>query len=171
MKPQDLLVSLKLLASGWPGSYAVLGRQLGMSASETHAAMQRARRSGLVHPQEALPVTTAIAEFLLHGVRYVFPASLGGATRGMPTSYAAAPLVGEFSVSEDSLIPVWPLPDGDRRGLELKPICRTVPVAARNDPGLYEWLVLTDAIRSGRAREREVASRIVRQRLGYEARG
>ena len=44
------------------------------------------------------------------------------------------------------------------------------PLAARQDPKLYEWLVLVDALRgAGRARERELAEQIVRKRLDYGA--
>ena len=38
------------------------------------------------------PVVHAVEEFLLHGVKYAFPAKRGEVTRGVPTSYAAAPL-------------------------------------------------------------------------------
>jgi len=167
MKPQDILVALKLLVSGWPGSYAQLGKQLGLSASESHAAIRRARRSGLLPPSGVCPNRTALAEFLIHGLRYAFPAEIGGGTRGMPTGYAARPLREEMAAPDDPAAPVWPDPDGECRGQELTPLCRSVPKAARNDAALYEWLVLADALRAGRARERELAAKIVRERLGY----
>ena len=169
MKPQDVLIVLKLLASGWPGSYAALGQKIGLSASEAHAALRRAQQSGLVHPNSNRPNKSALAEFLLHGLKYVFPAQPGPSSRGMPTSFAAPPLAGEFisqASSADENILVWPDPEGEHRGYELKPLCRSVPKAARNDPKLYEWLVLADALRSGRARERELAAKIVGERLG-----
>ncbi len=166
IKPQDILVCLKLLASGWPGTYAKLGQEVGLSASEAHAEMRRAQQSGLIQPLGDQPNKSALAEFLLHGLRYVFPVQPGPSTRGMPTSYGAQPLAHEFAVSEQDDIPVWPDPQGTRRGYEFKPLCRSVPVAARNDPKLYEWLVLVDALRGGRARERELAAKIVKQRLG-----
>jgi len=169
MKPQDLLVVLKILASGWPGSYALLGLDLGLSPSEAHAAMGRARKAGLMHPLENTPIKTALAEFLLHGIRYVLPAEPGSMTRGMPTSYAAPPLREQFSSSENDDVPVWPDPDGERRGYELKPLYRSVPKAARKDAKLYEWLALVDALRAGRARERELARQIVERRLNYAA--
>jgi hypothetical protein len=170
MKAQDILVTLKLLVSGWPGSYAAMGMQIGLSASETHAAFQRARRVGLIHPEDNVPNKTALAEFLLHGLKYVFPARPGPKTRGMPTIHAAPPLAAEFHVPSriDEDIPVWPDPHGKLRGYEFKPLCRSVPRAAHNDAKLYEWLVLADALRGGRGRERELAAAIVRKRLQYE---
>lgn len=169
MKQQDLLVALKILASGWPGTYAKLGLQLGLSPSEAHAAVTRARKEGLLHPLENSPIKIALAEFLVHGVRYVFPAELGSLTRGMPTSYAAPPLSNEFSYSNDELVPVWPDPNGDVRGSALKPLYHSAPKAAREDAKLYEWLALIDALRAGRARERELAAKIIGSRLDYAA--
>ncbi|HRT06233.1 MAG TPA: hypothetical protein P5204_11100 [Kiritimatiellia bacterium] len=65
---------------------------------------------------------------------------------------------------------MWPDAEGDRYGVEIPPICRSAPLAARRDARLYEWLVLADALRgAGRARERELAEQIVRKRLGYGA--
>jgi len=170
MKPQDILVTLKLLVSGWPKSFAELGQQLGMSASAAHQAVKRARQSGLIQPDSNLPNKAALAEFLLFGLKYVFPAQPGSRSRGLPTSYAAQPLREEFmssrpSSSDDNDVPVWPDPEGLQQGYELKPLYRSVPAAARNDSKLYEWLVLADALRSGRARERELAAKIVRKRL------
>lgn len=172
MKPQDILVVLKLLASGWPGSYAALGQQLGLSASEAHAALRRAQQSRLIHPDSNQINKSALAEFLLHGLKYVFPVQPGPSSRGMPTSYAAPPLAEKFftpsNPSSDVNILVWPDPDGEHRGYEFKPLFGSVPKAARNDPKLYEWLALADALRGGRGRESELAAKIVRQRLGYE---
>lgn len=163
MKPQDILVVLKLLASDWPGSFATLARDVGLSVSEAHAALRRAQLAGLVDPLDKLPNKSAIAEFMIHGLRYVFPVSLGASSRGMPTSHAAPPLDKEFPEGGD--IPVWPDPDGKHRGYEFTPLCRSVPLAARKDAKLYEWLALADALRGGRARERELAASIVRKRL------
>jgi hypothetical protein len=41
--------------------------------------------------------------------------------------------------------------------VEFSPLYKNVPEAARRDPKLYELLALVDAIRDGRAREREIA--------------
>ena len=171
IKAQDVLVVLKLLASGWPGSFAALGKELGISASETNAAFHRARRAGLLSTTSDQPNKSAVAEFMLHGLRYVLGVHPGGRTRGMRTGFAAAPLAESFRVSpDDPDLPVWPTADGESAGLEIRPICRSAPAAASKDPRLYEWLVLADALRgAGRARERELAEKIVRQRLEYHA--
>jgi len=171
IKPQDVLVVLKVLASGWPGSFALLGQQLAISASEAHAAFQRARRAGLINPISEQVNKTAVAEFMIHGLKYVLAVRPGGRTRGICTGFAAAPLAKSFHVSpDDPELPVWSDPDGQSVGLEIRPICRSVPLAAKRDAQLYEWLVLADALRGvGRARERELAEKIVRERLEYHA--
>lgn len=171
IKPQDILVVLKLLASEWPGSFALLGKQLGISASEANSAFHRARRAGLINPATYQPNKTAVAEFMIHGLKYVLPVRPGGRTRGIRTGFAAAPLSNYFRVSDDDPdIPVWPAPEGESSGIEIRPICRSVTVAVRQDPALYEWLVLADALRgAGRAREKELAEKIIRERLEYYA--
>ncbi|MCI4439627.1 MAG: hypothetical protein JHC36_00250, partial [Tibeticola sp.] len=49
LKPQDFLVALKLIAWGeqrW--TYARLAQELGLSASEAHAAVKRGLQAGLL---------------------------------------------------------------------------------------------------------------------------
>jgi hypothetical protein len=43
---------------------------------------------------------------------------------------------------------------------------RTVPFAASRDRALYELLAIADALRDGRARERTIAEKELRERLG-----
>ena len=167
LKPQDILVALKLLSlpkGAW--SYPQLAVALFMSASEVHASVQRATRSGLLQDNALhAPNRRALLEFLVHGIKYAFPAEHGRLTRGVPTAHAAPPLVGQFAAT-DALPPVWPDPEGTVRGEEFEPLYRSAPKAAREDPQLYEWLALVDAVRSGRARERELAVKELRSRLG-----
>jgi hypothetical protein len=164
MKGQDVLVSLKILVSGWPGSYADLAKSLGISDGGAHQAVKRAAHSGLLDMAANQANKGALVEFLVHGVKYAFPAERGSLTRGMPTSYAVEPLASEFTEQDDD-IPVWPDPEGQVRGYALTPLYRSVPFAAKQDNGLYEWLALVDAVRSGRARERDLAGKIIQRRL------
>ena len=167
LKPQDILVALKL--SGYPNGrppMSVVGNDLGLSPSEVHGAIQRLRGSRLLHGpalKDKLNLS-GLLEFLVHGLKYAFPAQHGGVTRGVVTSYAAEPLRSEIAASDD-LPPVWPWHQGDTRGIGLEPLYKTVPQAAMRDPVLYELLALVDAIRDGRARERNLAERDLLQRL------
>lgn len=170
MKPQDVLVLLKMAAH--PDrrfAQAELARELGMSVSEVNGSLSRSAAARLVlraAPRDWRPVTPALLEFLVHGLRYVFPAMPGEIVRGMPTAWAAPPLDAEFARASEDLPPVWPDAEGSVRGQAVAPLYRSVPKAARQDPILYELLALVDAIRIGRARERESAVRQLRARLG-----
>ena len=165
LKPQDILILIKLVALGeaeW--SYSSLGVELSMSPSEVHSGLKRAVAARLMDEQRRRPVKRALEEFLIHGVKYAYPPSRGGLTRGMPTSFAGPPLR-DLLVSSDQLPPVWPDPEGEEQGYEFSPLYKSVPKAAARDPKLYELLVLVDAIRDSRAREREIAVNEIKARL------
>jgi hypothetical protein len=164
LKPQDVLVLLKLaVMSEDDWTYAGLAAGLGMSPSEVHASVRRAQQLGLLNADRR-PVRAALTEFLLHGLKYVFAVERGGLTRGMPSAHAAPPLVDEIEPG-DAPPPVWPDPEGSIRGEELKPLYRSAVKAARNDAKLYQCLALVDAIRAGRARERQLAEKYLRKLL------
>lgn len=168
LKPQDLLVLLK--AAAHPGTrwtYAGLAEALSMSASEVHASVRRTVASGLAVSGgrgEWSPVMPALQEFLLHGVRYVWPAEVGTAKRGIPTSFGAAPLAGKVMAAAGEA-PVWPHSEGTAKGPSVSPIYRTAPQAALADPALHRLLALLDALRIGRARERALAADLLQQEL------
>jgi hypothetical protein len=130
-----------------------------------HAALKRLERARLLatDPSGTRPLLQAVEEFLVHGVKYAFPAKRGEVTRGVPTSYAGPPLNGKLAA--DDLPPVWPHPEGAARGVALEPLYPSAPAAALRDPALYELLALIDAIREGRARERKLAEDELRARI------
>jgi len=167
LKPLDIVVLLKLsLSKGDRPPYLQLANDLHLYPSEVYASIKRARASHLVQGPELKDRLnrSALLEFLLHGVRYAFPAERGAMTRGVPTRYAATPLK-EHLDQGDEPPPVWPHPDGSVRGYSFAPLHKNVPKAALADPHLYELLVLVDAVRDGRARERELAVKSLRNRL------
>ena len=167
LKSQDVLVILQLLSAPvGEQTFPKLASALGMSASEVHAAVKRAAASGLVDAKTRAVRRSALLEFLVHGLRYVFPPEWVGVTRGVPTSFAASPLASHFASAD--MPPVWPHPEGSVRGEGLTPLYRSAPAAALRDPKLYEWLVLVDAIRAGRARERQLAVKELESRLRHE---
>ena len=166
LKPQDIFILLKLIVlDEAPWSYSSLAGDLFMSTSEVHAGLKRAVAARLMDSQRGRPVKKGLEEFLIHGVKYAFPPDRGGLTRGIPTAYAAAPLNMIISQPQEPP-PVWPNPEGKIRGYEFSPLYRSVPMAALRDDKLYELLALVDAIRDGRAREREIAARELKKRLG-----
>lgn len=167
LKPQDILFLLKLMSIGkisW--SFNQLAIDLGMSPSEVHAAAKRAlaARLALKSDERIMPNVRNLEEFLLHGIQYVFVPERGGLNRGMPTAHACAPLDSAI-LSDNEPPPVWPDPEGEIRGESFSPLYKSVPFAARNDQELYELLALVDALRGGRARERELAKKELQKRL------
>lgn len=184
LKPQDVLIVLKLAAKdaiwlpsvptkipSWPPSsdwnFASLAKELFMSSSEVHAGFKRAVKANLVNKLSKKPNFAALAEFLIHGISYVFPAERGEMTRGIPTAHAVPPLE-KLLVNNEAIYPVWPDPKGQTWGQTFVPLYKSVPKAAMADPYLYELLTLVDAIRGGRAREKNLAVKELKQRLGVD---
>lgn len=166
IKPQDIVVGLKLALSAGNESYAALAKALGMSASEVHAAVGRLAEARLLEADSRNVRRKPFVEFLLHGVPYAFPASVGEMTRGVPTAWAAPAMAGKVAMTQNEA-PVWPEPDGTHKGLSVVPLYRTVPSAAANDPALYDLLALVDALRLGRARERGMAEKEIERKLNH----
>ncbi len=167
LKPQDVFLMLKLASN--PSSrftYSSLSEALGIAVSEAHAAVGRCVQSRLLTKGDAGfdLARKVFADFLIFGAAYFFPPVTGSSTRGLPTGYAAPPL-NEVISQPKELPPVWPDPHGEVRGIALYPLYPSVPKAAENDVVLYENLALFDALRSGAAREREIAQKLLRERL------
>ena len=90
LKPQDIVVALKiaLIGSG-KRTFAHLANELAMPASEVHASTHRSKQAGIITTSlgDGLSIIKpALREFLVHGVRYAFPAVFGGIARGVPTA-------------------------------------------------------------------------------------
>ena len=167
LKPQDILIALKLVTlREQPWTVRSLAPLLFVSHSEVFEGLKRLKAARLVTTDDT-PRRRALEELLVHGVKYVFPPSRGGLTRGMPTGAAAPPLCDLLSASAEP--PVWPHPLGAVRGTAFSPLYKAAPEAAAQDEPLYELLALVDAIRDGQARETALAVRELQRRLQGEA--
>ena len=169
LKPQDVLFLLKLVSNNnreW--SFNKLAIELGMSPSEVHAASKRSVQAKLASNQQGQirPIVRNLLEFLISGIQYAFVPERSGMNRGMPTAHAAPPLDSHF-VPDNEPPPVWPDAEGEVRGESFSPLYKSVPYAAKRDAELYQLLVLVDAIRGGRAREREIAKKELKERLEH----
>lgn len=168
LRPQDVVVLLCLtLEQNRAPTYAALAQEVCLTASEVHASIKRAVQAQLVRKDaDGKPrvLLEPLKLFLLHGVRYCFPAIRGEMTRGLPTGYAAPPLEGKI-VAGNEPAPVWPDKNGPVRGMTFQPLYPTVPQAARKNAQLYELLVLTDALRGGSPRERALAQQVLETRF------
>lgn len=157
--PLDIVVAGKLATLKEEPTFASLAHSLGISASQAHVAVGRCMESQLIHTDSKRVIKASLMEFLEHGVRYMLPGKLGPEARGIATSFSAAPLNEEIDAQE---VIVWPHPEGNLRGAALEPIYKIVPEVARNDPKFHAMMALIDAIRIGRARERNLAKSLLR---------
>ena len=165
LRPQDILVLLKLLASqGREWRQVDLAQELGLSQYEISAALMRAEYYGFLDRSKKRLNKSALEEFLLHGLKYVYPAKPGAVCRGVPTAHSALPISKKIVSSPHDQY-VWPHDDGEVRGQGIPPLYASAPEAARKDPKLHELLALVDALRIGRARERQIAADELKRRL------
>jgi hypothetical protein len=168
VKAQDIVVMMKLVGRGSGWTFEEVAKELGLSSSAVHRSVERAQGAGLYDRRRKKVIAPALLEFIVHGAKYVFPATWLGEARGMPTAWAAPPLSHRLSGSRANP-PVWPHPRGEVRGIALEPLHPVVPDAARRDKGFAELLALFDAIRIGNARERSLAIEGLEKHLGTRA--
>ena len=156
MRPQDIVVLLKKITSAGRGMLNKdIAQSLGISPAEISDAMERCRIAQLVDNDKVRVNTLALKDFLVYGIRYVFPAVTGRVMRGVPTAVSASPIKDQIAQGKDVF--VWPYKKGTVRGQAIAPLYATVPEAVANDEELYKLLVIVDTLRMGRAREREIA--------------
>lgn len=165
IKAQDIVVLLKIVSlHNSPWRHIDLANELKISPSEVSMALERARGVGFLDSEKRIVQRHLLLEFLIHGLKYVFPAELGPMVRGVPTMHSAAPLSRQIVSDSDDQF-VWPDDDGTMRGQSITPLYNTVPQSALKDPKLYELLALVDALRVGRSREKKIAAEEIERRL------
>lgn len=166
LKPQDVVILLYLLylKKKGPWKYAELAEELKMSSSEVFEAIKRATACDLFDPLTKKPKRKALSEFIESGLRYVFPTKPGEVCQGLPTAHSADPL-SKLIISESSDTYVWPSKEGMAEGFKIEPLYKSVPIVAKKSPELYELFALIDALRVGKAREREIAKKEIQERI------
>ncbi len=166
LKPQDILVLLRLLIWKEDRSwiFSELAKDLGMSQSEVHQALKRAKACDLYDPLTRRPKRNFLLEFLSHGIRFVFPSQVNGVVKGVPTAHSVKPLNKKI-VSNQRDCYVWSYPQGRKKGISVTPLYPSVPKVALKFPELYELLALIDALRIGKLRERKLAQEEIKKRL------
>lgn len=165
LRPQDVVTAIKIvLLASRPTTYLELSQELHLSVSEVYASSQRLRAAALLssNTQEFLINRAGLREFIIHGVKYAFPALLGASVRGVVTGIDGSRLRDEFAGAGESVL-VWPDPDGRQRGISILPFYPKVTLAVRSDSAMYEALALVDVLRAGAAREREAAEILLGQ--------
>jgi hypothetical protein len=167
MQGQDIALLLKLAVLNNPNVPSKeLAAGLYVSPSEISKSLRRCVAADLLYvsSSEKRVNRTAMLEFLAHGLRYVFPPAKGSLVRGVPTAAAVEPL--KSRLLDDGEPPlVWPYAEGKVRGISLAPIYKGAPKAALIDARFYGVLALIDVIRSGRARERNLAIDLLKKEI------
>ena len=178
LKPQDFLISLKIAVlqlRRQKCSYQQLAQSCGLSASDTHAAVKRACRSGFLNLQPAGWSGTgsvignysanrgALIEFGIHGLKFVWPAKDGPVRLGVPTGMAV--VAEELDMVRGGETHVWPSPDGTVQGASLEPWHPALPLACLQDPELHRLAAIIEVIRTGGARAADQARKALERRL------
>lgn len=164
MRPQDIVVLLKIISlnhDNWKNSD--LAYSLQISPSEISEVLNRCKIAGLIDAKKRTVHINSFKEFLIYGLKYVFPAEPGAVVRGIPTAHSAYP-INEYIASGNDIY-VWPYAQGTQRGQAIAPLYVSLPAVVQDDPRLYELLVITDTIRIGRAREIQIAIEQLEKRL------
>jgi hypothetical protein len=163
LSPLDIVILLKVIALGdSPWLQSNLAQSLHISQSEVSKSFMRSKYAGLLDASAKKVSRLALMEFLQYGIRYVFPQQPGAIVRGIATAHAAPPL-NTIIKSEEPY--VWPSAKGNVRGQSILPLYPSVTEAVKKDDKLYELLALIDAIRVGRAREKEIAIKELKSRI------
>jgi hypothetical protein len=163
ISPQDIVILLKIVALGdtaWLQNS--LAESLRISQSEVSKSLMRSKYAGFLDASGKRVSRLALMEFLQYGIRYVFPQQPGALVRGVPTAHSAPPL---NSVIQSEEHYVWASGTGTLRGQSILPLYPSVVAAIKEDAVLYELLALVDAIRVGRAREKELAVHELKKRI------
>ncbi len=163
MRPQDIVVLLKIAAIKNEQWYMKdLAYELVISASEVTESLNRSVLAGLLAADKKTLMRNVLLDFLIYGLKFVFPQKPGAMVRGMATAHSAFPL-NQLITSDEKY--VWTWAEGEERGFAVEPLHPNVPKACRKDSGLYELLALVDALRLGKIREKNLAIEELRKRL------
>lgn len=156
MRPQDVVILLKLISfRNQPWQFRDLSGELFIPLSEISASLKRSDKAGLYNAPERNIHRQSLIEFLLYGLKYVFPIGPGAMVTGTATAHSH-PLYKKVFTAE--LQYAWPDEDGDIRGLSIEPLHPNVPKAAKKDALLYTLLASVDILRVGRVREIKMAT-------------
>lgn len=164
MRPHDVIILLKMITlkeRKW--TFVEIASALQISKSEVSFAMERNAVAGLVNADKTRVNKLALRDFLIYGLKYVFPPQIGGSARGIATAYSAPPI--NQYITEGKEYFVWKYYKGTKRGNSIVPLYDKIPTIVENQPELYEFLTIVDTLRVGKAREMEIAVRELDKKL------
>lgn len=167
MRPQDIVVLLKIISiqnRDW--RIIDIANAISISTSEVSEALNRCKIAGLIDNNKRNVNLNSFKEFLIYGLKYVFPVEPGAVVRGIATAHSAYPISEHIVSGGDEY--VWPYGEGDKKGQAIEPLYKTLPqIINKEDHLFYELLVIVDTIRIGRAREIKIAIDELEKRLKH----
>jgi hypothetical protein len=163
MRPQDVVILLKILISKENWQYRDLSADLLLSISEVSESLNRSHIAGLIDQNKKNVFRQSLMEFIAYGLHYVFPQLPGSLVTGVPTAHAH-PYFSEKIKSDINY--VWLDNDnGISRGLKIDPLYKNAVLACYKDPVLYKLLAAIDIIRVGRPRELKIALAVLNESI------
>lgn len=156
MRPQDIAVLLKIISIGstaW--QYRMLADSLFIPVSEVSTSLKRSDKAGLINLATRKVYRQSFMDFLIYGLRYVFPTSPAAMVTGIATAHSYSFFQQLFSAE---LAYAWPYEDGNIQGLKIEPLYSKAPKAALQDETLYKLLASIDILRVGKVRELNAAT-------------
>lgn len=167
MRPQDIVVLLKIITlddRDW--QLKDLANSLYISPSEISESLERSQYAGLIDHSKRRVNKLNFLDFLLYGMRYVFPSLPGIPTRGIPTAHSHLYLKNIIHSNQPY---VWPSADGKVIGQAIEPFYPNQIKAVLHDENLYKLLALLDVIRVGRVREIQFATKEIKNYIDVGA--
>ncbi len=163
MRPQDVVLLLKLvLEEGNPWTQISIAKALAMSQSEVSESLARSGYARLLFEKGRKVARGPLMDLLQYGIPFMFPQHPGNVTRGIPTAHSAAPLKSLIQSDEQY---VWPYAKGNVRGHGIQPLFSAILPIIEQDQELYELLALVDALRVGKAREKNLAIELLKKKI------
>ncbi len=166
MRPQDIVVLLKIISinnDDWRN--IDIANAIGISPSEVSEALNRCKIARLIDSKKRKVNINSFEEFLVYGLKYVFPTEPGSIVKGIPTAHSASPIKEHIASGEE--VYVWANARGTHRGQAIEPLYKSLPQIAQEDRLFYELLTIVDTIRVGRVREIKIAIEELKKRLKH----
>lgn len=167
MRPHDICVLLKIVSSDNRNlTIKKLSDELFISQSEICESLNRCVFSLLLDKSKKIVMKMSLFDFLVHGLRYVFPVKPGEIVKGIPTAHSAPPL--SYEVISNGINYVWEDNNSNFSGLCIEPLYKNLIYAVKEDKEFYELMSLVEALRVGRIREINLAKEELSRRFKIE---
>ncbi len=162
LKPQDIAILVKLLVSNSEIRQVELAQALSISQGEIAKALARLGKARLVNDKRVN--RSSALEFILHAIKYIFPAEIGALAVGIPTGISSPAHI-KMVIQNGDDVYVWPYSQGKKRGQIIKPFYPNLAEAALKDSEFYGLMSAIEILRVGRARERKLAEQYLERKI------